>query len=165
MKRFIILLSLVFITQIQAQELKILQGNNEFSGSAAVNQGAFGGELKMGTFLLDHLLLGGKADYYDSDYYVRYSAGVYMNYLFETGSYWIPYVGAGLDLGALEPVFLEKETGVEFELYFGLKYFLAPNVSLNTELKLGYSSANTYLESNEYTDTEYHLGVGLSYYW
>lgn len=165
MRRILLLSAMLIAGAVQAQDLQIKQGDHEFNGSANFNQAAFGGNFRMGIFFTDGLQLGGEVNYFDSDFYIRYSAGAFVSMHFDNGSYWIPYIGSGLHLAALEPVFLEKETGVEFEIFGGVKYFLADNVSVNTELRLGYSSANTYLEDNEYTDTDYRLNIGLSYYW
>lgn len=165
MKHVILLFSLVFITSVQAQNLKIFQGDYEINGSAQLSQAALGGEFSLGTFIQDYLQVGGDAAFFDSDFYTRYSIGAYVSLLFDTGTYWLPYVGSGLKLAALEPVFLEKETGIELEIFGGVKYFLADNVSLNTEIRLGVSSADTYLENDEYANTDYRVNIGLSYYW
>lgn len=165
MKKLLFICILFSVFCLQAQEIKINKGDFEVAASGEFNQAVLGGQIRFGSFVADYIQLGVDLVYYDTERVNRFSLGTFMSYTFETQTYLLPYVGGKLALSSLDPEEGEGESGLDFTLLFGLKYFVADNVSLNTELHLGYAAADTYIDGDEATDTDYGVTIGLSYYW
>ncbi|WFB36004.1 hypothetical protein P3T73_17770 [Kiritimatiellota bacterium B12222] len=165
MKRLLFLLAFIFTCSLSAQDLNIFKGNFEVTGQGYLNQGSFGGDVRFGSFIADYVQIGVDLSYEDNDVFNRFSLGAYVNRLFETNTYLIPYVGVGLAMGSLDPEFVEGNSGVDIALFMGVKYFISENVSLNTELDFAYSTSETFVKDGEATDSDYGLTIGLSYYW
>ncbi len=165
MKKLLLISALFLTFSLQAQDLKLNKGDFEVSGSGEFNQAVLGGGVRFGSFVADYVQLGVDLTYYDTDLVNRFSLGTYMLYMFETQTYALPYVGGKIALSSLEPDAGENESGLDFTLLFGLKYYVADNVSLNTEVHVGYSSAETYIDNDEATSSDYGVTLGISYYW
>jgi hypothetical protein len=54
---------------------------------------------------------------------------------------------------------------VDLSLLGGVKYYFADNVSLNTEVYVGYGSDQTFIKDSKASDTNYGLTLGISYCW
>lgn len=165
MKKLLLICALLFTFSLQAQDLKIHKGDFEISGSGDLNQAVMGAEVRFGSFIADYIQLGVDLTYVDTDLLTRFSLGAYSLYMFETQTYALPYAGAKISLSSLEPDGGENESGLDFALLFGLKYYVADNVSLNTEVHVGYSSADTYIDNDKASSSDYGLTIGMSYYW
>ena len=167
MTRFSVLFAFLFLPflSLSAQQLHLNKGDFEVAGSAAFNSGELGGDLRFGAFVADYLQIGLEVEYRDTDLATRTGAGLYAIRLFETRTYLLPYAGAALGLGSLDVDGGDSESGAEFTLLTGLKYYLADNVSLNTELRFGAGTGDTYLSDDEKNSTDVSLRIGLSYLW
>ncbi|MCC5850835.1 MAG: outer membrane beta-barrel protein [Verrucomicrobia bacterium] len=148
-----------------AQMLKLNKGDFEIAGSATVNSNTIGFETRFGAFVADYIQTGINAKWADTNFGTRAAFNLYMINLFETRTYFIPYAGASIGFGSLDYDFGGSESGVEFQLIGGVKYYFADNVSLNTELTIGISSGETFQGNNEMDDTEIALRVGLGFLW
>ena len=165
MKKLPILLLLMLPLVLPAQRLKLNKGDFEVAGSALFNAGELGGDLRFGAFLQDYVQGGLTLSYHDTDFATRTGIGFYGLYLFESRRYLLPYVGGGLGFSSIDIDGAASESGAEFTLLTGLKYYVADNVSLNTELAFGVSTADTYLGDDELKSTDITLRIGLSYFW
>lgn len=166
MKNILALLLLLSPLCASAQVLKLNQGHMEASGSGWFNSREMGFSSRVGYFVQDYLQVGVQADWASSDFIDRVSLGVYGFYLYETSSYLLPYYGGGLGYGSVDIDGLaESESGVELTLFAGLKYYLADNVTLNTELYVGASTGDTYISDDDLESTDIGLTIGLSYLW
>jgi opacity protein-like surface antigen len=141
------------------------KGDLEASGSAWFNQAELGFETRLGLFVQDYVQAGGTVEWVDSDFATRTRLGIYSYRIFETRGYWLPYVGAGLGYGSVDFDGGSSESGLELSLLSGIKYYIADNVCLNTEMVFGVSTADTYIGDNELDSTQIGLTVGLSYLW
>lgn len=165
MKKYILILSLLFTCSLHAQQLKINKGDFEVSGSGQLNQSQLGGDIRFGSYVMDYLQVGADLTYLDTDLFTHFSLGAYVIYLFETQTYFLPYVGSKLALSSLEPATGSGDSGMDLSLLGGVKYFFADNVSLNTEVYVGYASAKTFIKDNKASDTDLGLTLGISYCW
>lgn len=165
MKRLIFFFTLFFFCTIHAQDLKLQKGDFEVAGSASLNQAQLDGNLRFGAFVMDYVQWGIDLGYQDNDLLNRFSLGTYVYWMYETQTYVLPYVGAGISLSSLDVDGGESDSGVDFSLFFGFKYYVAYNVSLNTEFKVAYGSASTFIDDNKSSSSDYGIRVGLSYYW
>lgn len=156
---------LAFVGVAHAQNLKIEQGDFEVSGSARWDRSAVGFDVRLGTFVDHYIQAGVYGDWMDDNYATRTGLGVYLIHLFETRTYALPYAGASLGFGSLDFNFGDSESGVELQFLAGLKYFLADNVSLNTELNFGVSSGDTFMGDRKTESTDVGLRVGISFFW
>jgi opacity protein-like surface antigen len=162
-----ILFSLCFMLPLlaSAQRLKVNAGDYEVSGSGVFNSAQLGADVRLGTFIDNYLQAGGQFGWHDSDFATRTKFGAYGLYLYETRTYLLPFVGAGLGFGSLDLDGGSSKSGIELDFFFGLKYFLADNVSLNTEVNLGLSTDKTYLRDDKAESSDVSIRVGISYLW
>lgn len=165
MKRLIFFLIPFLFCTLQAQDLKLLKGDFEVEGRAAFDQRELAGEFRFGAFVRDYVQIGIDLTYSDTDRLNRFSLGTYFLWMFETNTYFLPYAGSGLSLSSLDVDGGVSDSGLDFFLFAGLKYYVADNVSLNTEVKVSYSTAETFFDDDEVTNSDYGLRIGLSYYW
>lgn len=148
-----------------AQVLKLNKGDFEVAGSGVINRSTVGFALRGGAFVVDYLQVGVFADWEDNNYTTRSALGVYFIHLFETRTYLLPYAGASLGFGSLDFDFGDSESGVELQFLAGLKYYIADNVSLNTELNVGVSSSDTFMGDRKAESTDIGIRIGISYLW
>lgn len=165
MKKYFLILAFLFGISAYSQEIKVYQGDFEVSGSAEYTQSQLGGHFRLGTYVSDYLQVGVEAGILDSDPLSRFALGAYVQYLFETQTYLLPYLGSGLGLSSLDVDGGDSESGIDFKLFTGMKYFLPENLSLNFELYMAFGSADTYIDKDKASDSDYGLTVGLSYCW
>jgi len=148
-----------------AQEIKILKGDMETNFSFSYDQGELGGDLKLGAFVSDYIQIGLEGGYQDTDFLTQTDLGIYLLRFFETGTYTLPYVGVGTGFASLDGSAGESNSGAAFSLILGLRYYLADNVALNTEFRSAWASGEAFIDGNSASDTEFSLGIGLSYLW
>jgi opacity protein-like surface antigen len=156
-----------FAISVSAQQLKLNKGDFEIATSGMFNRAEFSGDFRFGAFIADYVQLGLDIGYVDTDFFTRYSLGAYIMGLVETRTYFLPYYGLGLAFSSLEPAIegSRSSSGLDFKLFGGVKYYVADNVSLNTELGVGFSTENTYIKDSSTTSSDISLRVGLSYLW
>lgn len=164
MKKCLLLLCLLPLAA-SAQNLKLNRGDFEASGSAWLDQAELGFSTRFGMFVHDYLQAGVDVTWADSDFATRTRLGIYSFRIVETRSYWLPYFGGGLGYGSVDIDGLDSESGVELTLFGGVKYYLADNVSLNSELAFGLSTGDTYISDDDLESTRIGLTVGISYLW
>ncbi|MGA0334302.1 MAG: outer membrane beta-barrel protein [Kiritimatiellia bacterium] len=165
MKKYFLILAFLTGFALHAQQLKIYEGDYELSGTGEYNQSQTGGNFRLGVYVNDYLQVGIDAGMSDSEIFNRLSLGAYVQYLFETQTYLLPYIGTGLGMSSLDVDGGQSESGVDFKLLTGLKYFLADNVSLNTEIYFVFGTAETFIDENKLSDSDYGLTLGISYSW
>jgi opacity protein-like surface antigen len=165
MKKLLLLCLLVLPVVLPAQNLKLNQGNGEATFSAKYDQAEMGLETRLGVFVQDYLQAGGYLAWADSDFATRTRFGIYSYRLLETRGYWLPYFGAGLGYGSVDLDRASSESGIELTLLTGIKYYLADNVALNTELAFGVSTGDTYISDDDLESTQIALTLGISYLW
>ncbi len=165
MKHIVCLFCMLLPFFSQAQVLKLNKGDFEVAGSANIDGNTIGFEARFGAFVADYIQTGINAKWEDSNFGTRAALNLYLIRLFETRTYFLPYAGASLGFGSLDYDFGGSESGVEFQLITGVKYYIADNVTLNSELTFGISSGETFQGNNEMDDTEIALRVGIGYLW
>lgn len=165
MKLYISLLAFLFGTVGLAQDININKGDFELKLASAFDQGQFNVDAHFGAFVADYTQWRLDVGYTDTDFFTQSRAGVTALRFFETRTYTIPYVGLGLGYTSVDSPNGLENTGAEFSLILGLRYYLAENVALSTELKTAYATDDAYIDGTSVTDTDYRLGIGLSYLW
>lgn len=166
MKRYLVLfLFSVLPVLAHSQVLKLNQGDFEVAGSAVIDRAEIGFNARVGTFIMDYIQVGGNVQWIDSNFATRTGLNLYGIRLYETGTYFLPYAGASLGFGSLDFDFGGSNNGLELHAIGGVKYYLADNVSLNTELSLGVSTDDTFLGDKKTESTEVALRVGISFFW
>jgi opacity protein-like surface antigen len=148
-----------------AQFVMLNQGDLEASGSAGFNSTETTLQTRLGYFVYDYVQVGVQFSWADNDFATRTHFAVYSYQMFETDTYFLPYVGGGLGYGALDTDAGGSESGIELMFLAGVKYYISDNVSLNAEFAAAASSADTYLDDDGATSTEVGIRVGLSYLW
>lgn len=155
----------MLVSTLSAQVLKLNRGDMEIAFHGQFDPGVTAINLRFGTFAADYLQIGTNVDYQDSNFAERMAFNLYVIRLLETRRYILPYVGASLGYGSLDITGGRSESGAELQVLTGIKYYLADNVSLNTELHFGASSGRTYLGDRKITSNEVGLRIGLAYLW
>jgi len=152
-------------TVLPAQQLLLNEGDFEAGGSGMIDSDALSGSARFGAFILDYLQLGGKLDLADNDVATRVGLSVYLIKLFETNTYLIPYLGGSIGYASLDVSGDKSESGAESALIGGLKYYMADNVSLNSEVTAGYSSGETFLDEDGGDTFKLMLTIGIGFHW
>ncbi len=165
MRRLFFVLALALPLFASAQRLNVYKGDYEVAGSGSFDLAQLGMDLRFGAFIRNYLQIGGNVEWLDTDSLTRSYFGGYALHLYETRTYLLPYIGAGLGLGSLEADSGFSESGLELSFFFGMKYFLTDNVAVNTEVRLGLSSADTYLSDDRAESNDIAVRIGLSYLW
>lgn len=150
---------------LRAQHLPIYYGNSEISGFGSFNSGRTEANFRYGRYIADTTQMGFYVDYQDSSFYTRTALGALFIRSFDTPTYFIPYVGAGIGYGALERGTLIDNSGIELQVFIGIRYFISSDVSLNTEFHAGVSSDDTYLDNRKAESLDMGFRIGLSYSW
>jgi hypothetical protein len=156
---------LLVTVAVQAQEIKINKGDLELNLSTALNQGEVSADVHFGAFVSDYMLWRVDVGYMDTEFLSTTQAGLSAIRFFETRTYTLPYIGLGAGYNSLEGMSGVETSGVEMSLILGLRYYMAENVALNTEVKTAWSSEETFIDGSQTTDTDYRLRIGLSYLW
>lgn len=167
MKRVLIAMCLMMaaVPGLHAQHLPIYAGNSEVSGLGAFNQGRAEISFRYGHYFADTVQLGFYAEFEDSSFYTRTALGALFIKSFDTPTYLIPYLGAGLGYGNLDRSGADAESGVELAVMLGLRYFLSNNVSINTEFHVGVGSSDSLLEDGDPESMSTGIRIGLAYAW
>lgn len=165
MYRLFLFISMFFALSLPAQQLKVYKGDFEIATAVMMSRAELAGQVRFGAFVMDYLQIGLELGYQDTDFFSQGSFGVYGLTLVETRTYLLPYYGGGLYFSTLDPPVGDSFSGLDFRIFGGVKYFISDNVSLNTEVTLGYSTDDTYIKSTETTSSDISLRVGISYLW
>ncbi|MEX2381107.1 MAG: hypothetical protein WD490_01890 [Opitutales bacterium] len=165
MYRLLLFISMFFALSLPAQQLKIHKGDFEVATAAMFSRAELAGNFRFGAYVQDYIQLGLDVGYQETDFFSKSSIGAYLLALVETRTYFLPYYGGGLYYSSLDSPVGDSFSGVDLRLFGGIKYYVADNVSLNTELLIGYSTDDTYIKSSETTSSDISLRVGISYLW
>lgn len=165
MYRLLLFISMFFALVLPAQQLKIHKGDFEVATSAMLSRAELSGNIRLGAFVQDYVQIGLALGYQDTDFYSRGSFGAFALSLVETRTYFLPYYGGGLYYSTLDSPMGDSFSGLDFRIFGGVKYYVTDNVSLNTELGVGYSTDDTYIEGSKTTQSDISLRVGISYFW
>ncbi|MCC5844219.1 MAG: hypothetical protein JJU05_08215 [Verrucomicrobia bacterium] len=161
----ILLLALAsFFVTARAQHLPIYYGHSEISGAGNFHGGRSEFSFRYGRYIENLVQMGFYADYLDSSFYSRTAMGALFIRSFDTPSYLIPYVGAGLGYGQFERGDIDA-SGIELSFLLGLRYFMTNNVSLNGEFHVGVSSDDTFLDGSDLDSIGMGFRFGLGYSW
>lgn len=151
-------------SRVHAQHLPIYFGNSEISGSASFNSGRYDLNFRFAQYIQDLTQAGMYFEFQDNSFYTRTAIGAVFTRSFDTPTYFIPYVGATLGFGSLERGG-EDNSGIELAFLVGVRYFLTNNMSLNSELHIGVSSDDTFLDGSGADSLGTGVRFGLSYSW
>ncbi len=152
-------------TTLPAQQVMLNKGTFEVGGSAQLDSDVLAASARFGAFVKDYLQVGIKLDLADSARATRVGLSAYGIHLFETNTYVLPYVGGSLGFATLDSGVGSSETGAEIALLGGLKYYMADNASLNTELSIGFGSGDTFLDDRRGDSSKVLLTIGLGFHW
>ena len=169
MRRLILFCSLCLFcsTAAFAQQIKLNQGDQDITFSAAFNSGELGADLRWGRFFQDYFQYGVEIGYADDDFVSQTGIGLYLLRYFETNTYTIPYLGVGLGYGALSSDANDEVdfSGGAFALIFGIRYYIADNVAINTELRGAAGTDDIFIDGSEGADSDFSLNIGFTYLW
>jgi hypothetical protein len=167
MKTRITILLLAFASlwgMARAQHLPIYYGHSEISGAGTFHGGRSEVAFRYGRYIENLVQMGFYAEFLDSSFYTRTAIGALFLRSFDTPTYLIPYVGAGIGYGHFERGEIDA-SGVELSLLVGLRYFMTNNVSLNGEFHIGVSSDDTFLDNAQSDSLGMGFRFGLGYSW
>lgn len=176
MKKVTIIVSvyLLFTQMVTAQldplDLKILEGDRElqFSGAIIFDHPAgtdFDFSLRRGWFVRDHLIVGFDGSIAYNDDRTRYGVGLYTDYHFDLGYYFVPFTGISALYNYLDPASGDSGDYLVFEVYGGSKYFITNGLALSGRLLFQYATDDVFLNSSGPTDTRFSLRFGLHYHY
>ncbi|GAL14507.1 hypothetical protein JCM19233_5519 [Vibrio astriarenae] len=138
-----------------------LQGdvNFDYADDFLVNlQGSYG------YFIVDNFLLGGDASLSVSDNVQTYKVGVFGEYNFDFGSKFVPYVGAGAQF-LYSKYFSNSDTSMNMKSAIGVKYFIAENIAVTTEVNYNIANDDLYVGANgNAKNTNTNVMIGTRYY-
>lgn len=164
--RFTLFALCLFVTAVaSAQQIKVNKGHFDATGSAVLSPGVIGLDARFGAFVRDYRQVGFELGYNDTDPLSQTSIGAYYLHFIETNTYTLPYVGGGLGYNGLDADSGSDASGYALSLILGIRYYLTSSVALNTEFRAAWSSDETFIDGDEPSDTDFRLGVGLTYLW
>lgn len=153
---------------IQAAMIQTGVAEIGMNGRAELN-GADGatvqGDLRMGRFVVPGLLLGGSAGYLNSDRVHAFDLRGRLEFHWFQDGPLVPYAGVSVGLGSSRINDYGTENGLILGLAGGVKVFLAENVALNVELAVDQASSELYIDSDQVTDNNLLLTLGLRLYY
>jgi opacity protein-like surface antigen len=126
-----------------------------------------------GLFVTDGLELGIGVNLRGNDLMDQYEVGGFMEYLFDMGSQWVPFISIGGYYAGLEidddyyndPDDTDFDTAVG-KLGAGVSYFLRDGVAIETRAIYSFAADDIYVdEDGEPEDTNLTFALGLRFYW
>ncbi len=175
MKNWIVALALsigVTATAFHAHAQPILEGAQELGISGFIdfdtpNKTEFRLSGQYGIFVMDYLQVGPRVSVFDNDVYTAWKIGGFAEYNFDTGTPWVPFVGAGLNIAGIDVATGaggEDNTGLSLTLSGGGKYFLTEQVALSSALNFELATAKLYPARRRVKDTDWNVEVGLRFF-
>ena len=131
-------------------------------GGTTVDGGLLGGY-----YLSDGVLVGGSFSAYDDDYITRFAGFLTAEQNFETGTPWIPYIGARLGLMHGKYKIAgesESATALAAGLTGGIKYFLTESIAIDLSIDAVLASDDVFLASGEVESYNISLKGGLRFF-
>ena len=92
----------------------------------------------------------------------RLQAGLFGEYNFDMGTYFVPYVGLGADLGWWDSD-MGDDSYVAFSAWGGGKYFLVEDLAIACQLQLWAASEVVYLGDGRVENTDWALVLSTRY--
>ena len=138
-------------------------------------------DITLGRFFRDSWEIGVLAGFATSDSLTRFQVGAFTEYNLEIGRLWVPFVGANVNLIAVDADFNDKTelgggsvqssalTGEDSAFgaggVLGIKSFLHENVALTLALNMDWSTDDMFLKSGDTVgDTDLTVQLGIRYY-
>lgn len=112
---FLPLALLAMLGFAHAQNLKLEKGDIEVAGSARWDRSTVGFDVRLGTFVDHYIQAGVYGDWMDNNYATRTGLGIYFIHLYETRTYFLPYLGASIGFGSLDFNFGDSNSGAELQ--------------------------------------------------
>ena len=174
MKRFLAALALMIspaIAQLDT-EVQIYKGTTELIINGGLDIDTFTGtrtdlQLGMGRFFADNWEAGGILEFHDSDIVARYGLSGFVEYNYDSGTWWIPHFGGkvGYDFFESDSANID-ESGVGIGGYVGLKYFFPGYRSLAWagQIHVDYSTADIYDTDDGVDNIDVAFTMGLRYF-
>lgn len=120
-----------------------------------------------GYFVLDYLEVGPRVKIFDNEVYTAWRLGGFCEYNIDTGTPWVPFVGAGLDLAGVDVATGgggEDNVGLALGFTGGAKYFFTEQVALSSALNFEFATDDLYPSRDEVEDTDWNIEVGLRFF-
>ena len=168
MKRIGIFVVLAAMTAMTAGAASLKQDTQEFRLDGQFDPSSAGGTtfeagVTYGYFVADNVEVGGRISYYNDDFAKLFSFGPFVEYNFETGNEFVPFVGASLDYLNGE-VADDNNDALALSGYGGAKFFLSENVAIFARLVLSGATDDVYPNEDDVESTDLHFDFGMSYY-
>jgi len=153
-------------------EIQLYKGTTELIMNGGLDIDTLAGtqldlDLGMGYFFTDNWEAGGILNFSDSDLVSQYGISGFIEYNYDTGTWWIPFFGGrvGWDFFESNRVDLD-ESGLGFGAYGGMKYFFPGYRSLawSGQLHLNYSTAEIYDTDSGADEFDVAFTMGLRYF-
>ncbi|GEM_PF-6032325 len=167
MRKFLLplLLCVLLLPALRADDLKIDRGFYELSGFMVLSGGNVDLEFGFGQFYFDNFQIGVRGLWHDQSLIERRAFNVYSYYVIDTNTWLLPYAGASLGFGYWKLDETGQEaTGGEFRMLSGLKWFVSESTALNAELSFGFSTDETFVSDDSSSDTEVAFNLGISFF-
>jgi outer membrane protein W len=133
------------------------------------DKGAAGSQLWIGIgfgyFVADNLELEIAGAYINNDYQTGYHPAVGVQYNFNLGSKFIPFIGANLGWGIWHNKNAKDVNGFVYGIEGGVKYYLADNVALSFSIDADWSNEDLWAEKDgKMSNNDLSCHLGLRYY-
>jgi len=102
----------------------------------------------------------------------RVDVGVFTEYNFMRDQWWVPYVGAGIGVAAIDfdsdnfdaSTNLDDDEGVIFDVEVGIKWFVRPYMAISTAIDFQFSPDDVFATEDEIEDNLTTVQVGMRFY-
>lgn len=153
-------------------EIQLYKGTTELIVNGGLDIDTLAGtqidlDLGMGYFFADNWEAGGILGFSDSDLVSQYGISGFLEYNYDTGTWWIPYYGGRVGYDFFESNRVDvSEGGLGFGGYAGMKYFFPGyrSLALAGQLNINYSTAEIYDTDSGSEEFDVAFTMGLRYF-
>ncbi len=128
-------------------------------------------KLGAGIFVFDSFKVGAFGSVADSDNVRQYGVGLNAEYMFDTGTVLIPFVGVSLGWSESRFTFArngasqrEKSDGLLVGLEAGGKYFIAENIAIALSYLFEWANDDIFSDGDQVEDTNHSIQLGMRFY-
>lgn len=123
----------------------------------------FSTDLTYGYFVADEFEVGGHIKFSHDDASSLFGAGPFIEYNFDLGSEFVPFVGVALDFASGDA---HDQSRSAFALtgFAGGKFFLTENIAIGARIEMSVATDKIYANTKSSDSTDVGVIFGMSYY-